>query len=332
MTKSWLPIPMETEFRSCPICSGSDCSVLLEFDSFGFRLRTVECKRCGLLYLNPAPTREFLNNFYRFQYRYFYEGVRRIDNRYVTSRCHAEIAAARVARYRSFLALGASVLDVGCGTGFFLNAARESCGAVVEGIEPDPITADYCEQLRLNVFRGFLEQYPTSEQFDCVAAFHIIEHIADLQQFLTLLKRRLRRNGYLFVETPNCAGSWDGIGMFHIAHLQTFSPRTIANLLSVHGFDIVEAGAIESDVESSNLYVVACLSKHTKELIAADMAESALISEKCRRIRSRRIVRVFRTWAKWLYFRVGGVQPARFRRTKGRRSSIVSNRSDIWRH
>jgi len=305
--RSLLPIPLEMEFRSCPLCDAAECSTFLPFDSFGFPLRTVECRRCGLLYSNPAPTRQFLDGFYETRYRYFYEGLRKIDESYIRLRRHREVAARRAQQYGRLLPRGSSALDIGCGTGFFLSTLRDEFGMRVRGIEPDPTAADYCERhLQLEIFRGVLEASPCSEQFDLVSAFHVVEHIRCLPEFLALMRKRLRPGGCLVLETPNCAGSWNDIGMFHIAHLQTFSPHSMANLCSANGFELVESGPLEND--SLNLYLIARPGE-TDHSVRPPLAEdSELIRRKCRGIRTRRWRRVLRTWTKWLYFQAGGLQ------------------------
>src|SRR5437868_11324759 len=184
------------EFRPCPLCDAAECSTFLSFDSFGFPLHTVECRRCGLLYSNPAPTEIFLNGFYERRYRYFYEGLKKIDEGYIRRRRHREVATDRAQRYGRLLSPGSSVLDIGCGTGYFLSTLRDQLGIKIRGIEPDPIAANYCRsQLQLEIFEGALENDRSEESFDMVSAFHVIEHIRRLPEFLALMRKRMRPGG-----------------------------------------------------------------------------------------------------------------------------------------
>lgn len=301
MTRSWLPIPVEVEPRHCPVCGESDSSLLLKYDSFGFPIRTVECARCGLLYANPRPTQRFLADFYSNTYRQLYEGRKLVIGEYIRKNRLPQLAEMRLQRYLGLLGPGMRVMDVGCGLGLFLDAVRHQCeGAHVQGVEPEPNSADYCEShMGIGVDRRFLEQIPAARPFDVLSAFHVLEHVYDFESFFAAVRRHLRPGGLLLVETPNALGSWDGIGMFHIAHLQTFSIRTLSNLLRASGYEIVEAGEIEEAIDPSNLFVVARLTGRPPQLIAGrDPDEADRIRRRLARIRSARPARIVRTWAK----------------------------------
>jgi 2-polyprenyl-3-methyl-5-hydroxy-6-metoxy-1,4-benzoquinol methylase len=311
--RAYLPYASELEQTCCPACGQCNDRTLLKFDAFGFPIRTVECLNCGLLYANPRPTERYLRDFYETKYLYFYEGARRVDDAYVVRRRHRELAQRRIARYSRYLPPGVRVLDIGCGTGFFLAEIRKrSPESIVLGVEPDPVTADYAEHtLQLPVHRGFLESLSVSSRFDVVASFHVIEHVYDVHAFMEHARSHLQPGGYLIIETPNCAGSWSGLGMFHIAHLQTFSPGTLANVFHQHGFQAIEAGGLENEVDVSNLYVVGQFtqSSSVKALSGRrDIAESEKLENKCKALKSFRPVLLLRTWAKWLYFALGGVK------------------------
>jgi len=300
MTKCWLPIPIEVEPRNCPICGHSDFSVLLPHESFGFPVRTVECAQCGLLYSNPGPTQRFLADFYGTTYRNLYEGTKRVPEEYIRKNQLPQLAEMRVRRYRGFLGPGVRVMDVGCGLGLFLNEVRRRIeGAYIQGVEPEPNTAEYCQnRLHISVDRRFLDQIPASQPFDVLSAFHVLEHVCDFQSFFAAVCRHLRPGGLMLAEVPNSLGSWHGIGMFHIAHLQTFSPRTLSNLLRKNGFEIVDAGEIEERLDPSNLFVVARRTGWPSEFVARDADESDRIRRKTARIRSARWARIARSWAK----------------------------------
>jgi 2-polyprenyl-3-methyl-5-hydroxy-6-metoxy-1,4-benzoquinol methylase len=309
--KAYLPCPSELEATPCPACGKCDERVLLNFDSFGFPIRTVECVYCGLIYANPRPTEEFLRHFYETKYLYFYEGARRIDDCYVNLKGLPKLAERRVARYSRYFFPGVRVLDIGSGTGLFLAEILKNCpGASVLGVEPDPVSSGYAENaLGLRVHHGFLDSLPVGVPFDIVTSFHVIEHVHSLHDFMGNVRKHLRPCGYFIAETPNSVGSWTGVGMFHIAHLQTFSPRTLANILRVYGFQVVEAEPLEDDLDISNLSAVGKMTE-TNFLDGAlqlrDLAESARLAEKCNSLRLRRSMRVLRTWVKWMYFALGG--------------------------
>jgi len=285
---------------------------LLAHESFGFRIQTVECSHCGLVYSNPRPSSSYLKDFYDRRYRFFYEGMRRIDAAYIRKRRLRELAISRFNRYAKYLPAGVKLLDVGCGAGLFLDEARAKVpDARLFGIEPDSIAVQYCRrELGLEVHQGFLEDCEGWEPVDAIGAFHLIEHIDGLNQFVQALRAKLEPGGLVFLETPNCYGSWNGIGMFHLAHLQTFSPETLGNLFRRNGFEVLASGEIEDNLEFSNLFLVARENPMQRsELRTRDEAASQKLRDKCRQIKSRRALRVLRTWAKLAYYSAGGQQP-----------------------
>jgi len=304
--RSYFPFPLEMENCACAMCLSADAKTLLTFDSFGFPTHTVECQECGLIYVNPRPTRQYMDNFYRTWFRLFYEGRRRVSEAYIRDKQWREWDASRVKRYSGYLAGHNRVLDIGCGAGYFAAQVKTyNPTSTVIGIEPDPMMVSHCrEKLNLDIHLGFWETFHSSEPFHVITAFHLVEHLFDLDNFFWFLRNHLRDDGIVIIETPNVAGPWEGIGLFHIAHLYAFSPRTITRLFMNQGFDVLEAAPLENDLDDSNLYLIARKMKTCgqKPLFSVDSEESARIATKCMDIRSARASRILRNWAKMAYF------------------------------
>jgi 2-polyprenyl-3-methyl-5-hydroxy-6-metoxy-1,4-benzoquinol methylase len=96
------------------------------------------------------------------------------------------------------------LLDVGCGSGYFLRQMKE-LGWDVTGVEPDPIARKSCMQEGLNVLGSTLEGAQLQDNFfDVVTLNHVIEHLPDPLKTLAECKRVLRPGGCVVVLTPNC--------------------------------------------------------------------------------------------------------------------------------
>ena len=94
-------------------------------------------------------------------------------------------------------------LDVGCGTGEFLNACKKS-GYKTEGIEPSVIARKQArENYNLSVSeKTDLSQY-SDLKFDTISMWHVLEHVANLNETINHCKRILKPGGKIFIAVPN---------------------------------------------------------------------------------------------------------------------------------
>ena len=59
----------ELEEVPCNICGVSSTTVFAERERFGLPIISVQCRECGLLYLNPRPTKRMYEAYNRADYR-----------------------------------------------------------------------------------------------------------------------------------------------------------------------------------------------------------------------------------------------------------------------
>ena len=138
-----------------------------------------------------------------------------------------------------------SVLDFGCGWGFFLAAAKER-GWRAHGLEPLPGHAVYARgKFGLDVLTDTLrEDSFAPDSFDAVTAFQVFEHIPDPVGDVQRLHRLLKPGGLILIEVPNIA-TWSVSLMkgrhrhFVQDHLNFFSAETLSDLLARQGFKIL---------------------------------------------------------------------------------------------
>jgi SAM-dependent methyltransferase len=135
------------------------------------------------------------------------------------------------------------LLDIGCGTGNFLAAAR-AMGYEVSGTELDRNAAGFAkEKLGLpRVFgltiEGFTEKYP-DEKFDVVTFFEVLEHQAEPAAFLEKVRSCLRPHGYIGLSVPNRERWLTGPDVFDYPpnHFLRWSPEALRKFLSARGFE-----------------------------------------------------------------------------------------------
>lgn len=201
------------------------------FDAYG---QVVRCLGCGLVYTNPRPLPQVIAGGYRTS----------VDPAYVSEDSSRSINAHMSLHVLRRFAKGGRLLDVGCNTGFFLNAAR--LDFEVHGVEPSEWASDFARsRLRLDVVTGTLDQagFPPGS-FDVVTMNDVVEHFTDPQRALQQVAALLRPGGHLYLVTPDIRslsarvlrGRWWGL---RPAHLYYFSPETLARMLRQAGFEVV---------------------------------------------------------------------------------------------
>lgn len=138
-------------------------------------------------------------------------------------------------------------LDVGCGTGEVLSAARAR-GWFVQGAEPVADSASVAQQRGLDVRAALLEESGLPQHsYDVVAAFHVLEHMTDARSFLESVTTWARPGGYVVIEVPNFhsfhrrnhgrGASWPHLRQLeHVAH---YTPATLEATLRRSGLQPV---------------------------------------------------------------------------------------------
>jgi len=212
--------PVRPQAR-CTICNGtSDDTVLREN---GYEGRACAC---GTIYMTPEPSAEDID--------------RTVDG-------HPEAffawPAALKARWLRRHTSGRRLLEIGCGTGSFLEAAH-GVGFQVEGIEAETTrAASAARRLNSEVRAGFFEDLEAEPRFDVVYHCDMLPHFERPAAALQLMVRFLRPGGVLAFEVGLTAElsrfwySWIGeIG--YPQHRWLYSRRSLRRLLHETGLRI----------------------------------------------------------------------------------------------
>lgn len=101
-----------------------------------------------------------------------------------------------------------SLLDIGCGMGGYLLAARE-LGLSVKGIEPSASHSQVGRsQFGLDIANEYFSKETTrSELYDVIVLSHVIEHIWDQRAFIEEAYSRLNPGGVILFATPNASST-----------------------------------------------------------------------------------------------------------------------------
>jgi len=216
------------EGAACPACGVPCCNQPIEHFH---RTSLFACERCDLHFWHPVSMPDAA----------WYEGA-------YQGRDHAEMALEPGHRY--FLSdpqapKSGRLLDLGCGVGNFLAAARDA-GFDVTGIEMNRNAVQFArEHYRLpNIFAMRPEEFctaPGKKKFDVVTFFEVLEHQENPQAFLAAAKRCLTPGGYMALSVPNRNRWQKGVDTLDYPpnHLTRWTPRALENFLVRHGFDVL---------------------------------------------------------------------------------------------
>lgn len=139
-----------------------------------------------------------------------------------------------------------SLLDVGCGTGDFLEIAKKNDWTVC-GIEPNAQARSMANKKTGNaIFDVDKLLNFNASSFDVITLWHVLEHLPNLEEQIRILKKLLKPNGTLIIAVPNHK-SYDATyykafwAAFDVPrHLWHFNKQSISKLFQDVSMEIVK--------------------------------------------------------------------------------------------
>jgi SAM-dependent methyltransferase len=256
-------------YEHCPVCSGKQITKVFAVKDYtvsGELFTLYSCKDCSFVFTQDIPSRDEIGPYYaslnyishsntqKGLINQLYHKVRKIT---LVSKRNMIVAETGIKK--------GSLLDVGCGTGAFLNEMK-SAGWQITGLEPD-------ETARRNALELFgIQPLPSDElfnlpaqSFDVITMWHVMEHVHELHEYTGRLKELLKPGGRLLVAVPNYTSHDAGHYKEYWAaydvprHLYHFSPASMRVLMEQHGLEVIKTKPMWFDS-----YYVSMLSEQYK--------------------------------------------------------------------
>ena len=221
---------------SCSICGGELRRRYRKSFGVSFAIdgehRWYVCIACGHLKVLPELEETVLRKFWVGETRAEHYQTKEWDtgwHRVIVDECERFCALFPEPR-------GGTLLDVGCGKGWFLKIA-EYYGFEPYGIEIDPESAGIArEKMNLKVYTELTEGvFP--DKLEWIVANYVLEHQRDGEGFLRFLLSRCAEGGTVLLSLPNAASlqcrilgrHWRSLSIPD--HIQMYTPKSLEILL-----------------------------------------------------------------------------------------------------
>jgi len=234
-------------YSHCPLCNSESIQKQIEAQDFSISGELFEidfCKECGFHFTQDHPDEADIGPYYQSEDYISHSDTSKglINTIYHWVR--------KIMLKRKYLLIkrenpDKNLLDIGCGTGYFLNYMQKK-NYQVYGVEKEKDAREFA----INNFDipvtspdNFLKQ-TQNEQYDIITLWHVLEHIQNFNEYLKSTYNKLNKDGILIIALPNHQSydakyykqHWAGYDVPR--HLWHFDPDTMEKVIKNHGFKI----------------------------------------------------------------------------------------------
>ncbi len=246
---------------NCRLC-GSDQVKVLYKDVDGYKINRkfdiYICAKCTIAYTHPFLTKEEYHQYHdRNQVAFNGEGSDDLVKVYMENKkayWDKLDFSKRLNEIRHVHPKSKSILDIGCGAGFFIDYLRSE-GYSVSGIELSPWGYSVAKDvLDLNVKNALIEELnPPKNKFDIITLYDVIEHTTQPELTLASIKKWLKTSGYIIINLPNIDSAvarasgkyWNKLAPpDHTFH---FNAQSIGYLLKKSGYKVINIATNSGD-------------------------------------------------------------------------------------
>jgi 2-polyprenyl-3-methyl-5-hydroxy-6-metoxy-1,4-benzoquinol methylase len=230
----------------CPVCDKEEFNLFLNCLDYTVSRETfsiVQCIFCNFKFTNPRPKITQLGEYYKSDDYISHSNTSKgfVNSTYQAIRKYTLLKKLQL--ISKFYKTG-SILDIGCGTGEFLNTCKGAKWKTV-GIEPDDKIREIAAQkYSLDIYPENYLKALKDESFEIITMWHVLEHVPLLNDRIEDLKRLIKRNGIIIIAVPNCDSldakiykeNWAAYDVPR--HLYHFTPTTLEQVFKKHDLNL----------------------------------------------------------------------------------------------
>ncbi|MFZ1785339.1 MAG: class I SAM-dependent methyltransferase [Ferruginibacter sp.] len=235
-------------YKSCPVCNSELIQAQLiatDHTVSQKKFSIWQCNDCTLRFTQDVPSQYDIAVYYASEKYISHSDTKKglVNNLYHQVRKKTLQSKRKLVKRETGLSTG-SLLDIGCGTGAFLDTMQKA-GWQISGLEPDESARAKAEALY-----GIQPQESKklfeldAGYFDAITMWHVLEHVHDLHDYIKQVEKLLKPGGKLFIAVPNYTSKDAQVYQEHWAaydvprHLYHFSPQSMEILMAKHGLKI----------------------------------------------------------------------------------------------
>ncbi len=235
-------------YTGCPICNSNNIQQQLAAKDHTVSQNVFSiwhCNACTARFTQDVPDQEAIGAYYASENYISHSDTKKgiINSLYHMVRKRTLGAKRRLVMNETGITKG-TILDIGCGTGAFLNTMKEA-GWNITGLEPDTVARTKAAELYTihpEKPGKLFELAPAS--FNSITMWHVLEHVHELHAYIKQIEKLLAPGGKAFIAVPNYTSKDAAIYRENWAaydvprHLYHFSPQSMETLLTQHGLKL----------------------------------------------------------------------------------------------
>jgi len=139
-------------------------------------------------------------------------------------------------------------LEIGCGTGFVLSGLKQAFpNLTLSGSEvfSEGLSFAATRLPGVELFQMDARRIPFREEFDCIGAFDVLEHIKDDEQVLSEMYHATRKRGGILITVPHHQFLWSPVDEF-ARHVRRYETGELRKKVERAGFSVVRATSFVS--------------------------------------------------------------------------------------